>query len=84
MWPFKKEVVMTEKTTRRVEAVHRIKDHPYYLDPGDIKTVPVSFGDKWVMFGWAKDSATGEVGSSSGNVSLKIQPLRVDMKSGVK
>ena len=44
----------------RIEAKCTIKHHPYYLEPGDTKTVDDAAGAVMVAHGWARNLDTGE------------------------
>lgn len=61
----------------KIEALETIKHHPFYLDEGDIKTVPDEVGDMLVGNGWARDVETGDVGERSNN------PVTLDVDSAV-
>lgn len=71
--------------TRRVQAIHNIKDHPYYLDTGDVKNIPQDIASRWIQNGWASDAITGEaVAPAIKNTDLAINPIQINTSSRIK
>lgn len=82
---FKKKPSEAIMETRRVQAIHSIKDHPYYLDPGDVKNIPQDVANQWIENGWASDAITGEaVAPVIKNTSLAIDPIQINTSSRTK
>lgn len=57
----------------KIRAKERIKHHPYYLEAGDVVTVPDEVGQLLVSNGWVENVDTGESAEAAADpVTLDI------------